>query len=96
MPAEHYRRRVDGKVILCQGYYCARCGFSGVNMIASGHGEGLCERNPVLVEELDRLNRGGSYLDAIKEVANEYDSKEEFLRQVMEDYQFTDGFDDAT
>jgi hypothetical protein len=39
-----------------EGYFCSRCGAGGVNMMASGHGEGKCEPNPDLVAELRRAN----------------------------------------
>ncbi len=39
-----------------EGYYCMRCGKS-TNMYASGHGEGLCIRNPELVAKLNEANR---------------------------------------
>jgi len=48
-------RRPDGA--LAQGYFCARCGAAGVNMLASGHGEGKCEADPELVEELMEANK---------------------------------------
>ena len=41
---------------LMEGYFCARCGAGGVNMLASGHGEGHCNPNPTLVAELRRVN----------------------------------------
>ncbi len=41
---------------LMEGYFCARCGEGGVNMLASGHGEGHCDPNPTLVAELRRAN----------------------------------------
>jgi hypothetical protein len=53
MPAEHYRP--DGS--LAQGYYCSTCGASGVNMYATGHGEGKCVPNPELVKKLVEANK---------------------------------------
>lgn len=52
MPAAEHRRP-EG---LGQGYFCMRCGAGGVNMYATGHGEGLCDENKALVAELVRLN----------------------------------------
>lgn len=52
MIAEHYRP--DGS--LAYGYWCARCGAPGVNMLASGHGIGKCEANPDLVDQLREVN----------------------------------------
>lgn len=57
MPAEHVRRKEDGTLGLYQGYYCARCGQGGVNMVAAGHGPGKCEPNLELVRELENLNK---------------------------------------
>lgn len=56
MPEEHRRPNGD----LAQGYYCARCGAPGVNMLATGHGPGKCEANPGLVEELRKINSEGT------------------------------------
>ena len=53
MPTEHFRP--GGQI--AQGYYCCRCGAPGVNMYATGHGQGLCEANVPLVRELDRANQ---------------------------------------
>jgi ribosomal protein S27AE len=47
-------RRPNGD--LMEGYFCSRCGEGGVNMLASGHGHGLCEPNPTLVAELRAAN----------------------------------------
>ena len=47
-------RRPNGD--LMEGYFCSRCGEGGVNMLASGHGEGRCDPNPTLVAELRRTN----------------------------------------
>ncbi len=41
---------------LMEGYFCARCGEGGINMLASGHGEGHCNPNPTLVAELRKAN----------------------------------------
>ena len=41
---------------LAPGYYCCICGQSA-NVYGSGHGPGLCEPNPVLVKQLDELNK---------------------------------------
>jgi len=47
-------KRADGS--LMEGYFCSRCGEGGVNMLASGHGEGHCDPNPTLVAELRKAN----------------------------------------
>jgi hypothetical protein len=47
-------RRPNGD--LMEGYFCSRCGEGGVNMFASGHGEGHCDPNPTLVAELRKAN----------------------------------------
>ena len=48
---EHYRPNGN----LAQGYYCVRCG-SPANMMGTGHGEGECESNPKLIEQLKKAN----------------------------------------
>jgi hypothetical protein len=58
MVAEH--NRPEG---LGQGYFCLRCGQSGLNMYGMGGkdhpgmGRNTCEPNPELVAELRRLNQ---------------------------------------
>jgi hypothetical protein len=52
MPAEHMR-----PTGLSQGYFCYTCGMH-CNMVGTGHGPGVCEPNPKLVEKLIELNRG--------------------------------------
>lgn len=51
MPNEY--RWIDGT--LRQGYCCARCGES-MNMMGTGHGEGLCPRRPELIQQIRRAN----------------------------------------
>ena len=52
MPAEHYGPNGE----LRQGYFCYRCGKS-CNMVGTGHGEGKCEPNPELVNQLIKANK---------------------------------------
>lgn len=57
MPMEHYRYTKDNTVGLYQGYYCMNCGAGGLAMYGSSkHGYDICEPNPELVEELNKLN----------------------------------------
>ena len=49
---EHYRP--DGTT--AYGWYCAQCGASGVNMMGTGHGDGACKSDPLLVSRLRAAN----------------------------------------
>lgn len=54
--SEHYRPvsgRTDTRE-LAQGYWCARCGEGGLNML--GHHAAVCEPNPELVHLLQIVN----------------------------------------
>ena len=56
---EHYRPKIGNKKAgYYQGYYCGRCGASGLPMMGgrSKHGSGVCLSNPLIVEKLNELN----------------------------------------
>ena len=55
MPMEH----LNEKGQLCQGYYCGKCGRSGMGMY--GHSKGdECIAQPEKVKKMNEMNRAGS------------------------------------
>lgn len=52
MAMEHYRPNGN----LAQGYYCSRCGASGMSMYGHHFLNPPCEANPTLTKALERAN----------------------------------------